>query len=75
MRVSPPPPQPPSSDHISLRLMVCGLLSVQKLLDDYLIKDCSDVESSVFYMKMKGDYYRYKAEVANEDKKGTRFFC
>lgn len=39
------------------------------LLDKYLIEKASAAESKVFYKKMKGDYYRYKAEVAKvEDK-------
>jgi len=32
------------------------------LLDDYLIAHASDTESTVFYKKMKADYYRYLAE-------------
>ncbi|XDV21599.1 hypothetical protein PO909_026675, partial [Leuciscus waleckii] len=38
---------------------------VLNLLDNFLIKNCGDVqhESKVFYLKMKGDYYRYLAEV------------
>ncbi|XP_008329722.1 14-3-3 protein beta/alpha-like [Cynoglossus semilaevis] len=41
---------------------------VLELLDEYLIKSAEgDVESKVFYQKMKGDYYRYLAEVANGD--------
>lgn len=34
------------------------------LLDKFLIAKASTAESKVFYKKMKGDYYRYKAEVA-----------
>uniref|UniRef100_H2LBM3 14-3-3 domain-containing protein n=1 Tax=Oryzias latipes TaxID=8090 RepID=H2LBM3_ORYLA len=41
------------------------------LLDKFLIPKASTAESKVFYLKMKGDYYRYLAEVASkEDKKG-----
>lgn len=52
---------------------------VLKLLDDFLIpkseataptddKDAeTNVESKVFYLKMKGDYYRYLAEVAGDE--------
>ncbi|XP_060678955.1 14-3-3 protein gamma-like [Hemiscyllium ocellatum] len=44
---------------------------VLELLDKYLIKNCTEtqLESKVFYLKMKGDYYRYLAEVANSEKK------
>ena len=43
----------------------------QGLLDKYLIAKASAAESKVFYKKMKGDYYRYKAEVAKSaDKAG-----
>lgn len=45
-------------------------MSSQKLLDDYLIKNAKNHESLVFYKKMKGDYYRYLAEVASEKKDG-----
>ncbi|XP_066529700.1 tyrosine 3-monooxygenase/tryptophan 5-monooxygenase activation protein, theta polypeptide b [Hoplias malabaricus] len=42
---------------------------VLELLDKYLIENSSVFESKVFYLKMKGDYYRYLAEVASgEDK-------
>jgi len=34
------------------------------LLDNHLIPKSSTAESKVFYLKMKGDYYRYLAEVA-----------
>jgi len=41
---------------------------VLALLDDYLIAQASNPESKVFYLKMKGDYYRYLAEVAGAEK-------
>ncbi|TRY88309.1 hypothetical protein DNTS_016700 [Danionella cerebrum] len=45
---------------------------VLELLNKYLIENSSNPESKVFYLKMKGDYYRYLAEVAaGEDKKST----
>ena len=37
---------------------------VLSLLDNFLIPKASNAESKVFYLKMKGDYYRYLAEVA-----------
>lgn len=40
---------------------------VLNLLDSYLIAKASNSESKVFYLKMKGDYYRYLAEVATGD--------
>ena len=44
---------------------------VIKLLQDSLIPNVAkdDVESEVFYLKMKGDYYRYKVEVASDEGK------
>ncbi|XP_003962741.1 14-3-3 protein beta/alpha-A [Takifugu rubripes] len=42
---------------------------VLNLLAEYLIKNSENHESQVFYLKMKGDYYRYLAEVASEDTK------
>ncbi|KAM7403123.1 hypothetical protein PAMA_003847 [Pampus argenteus] len=41
--------------------------NVLKLLDNYLIGNSTNFESKVFYLKMKGDYYRYLAEVASGD--------
>ena len=40
---------------------------LQQLLDKFLIPKASNAESKVFYLKMKGDYYRYLAEVAIGD--------
>lgn len=42
---------------------------VLELLDKFLIKKATSIESKVFYLKMKGDYYRYLAEVACGDQK------
>lgn len=38
---------------------------VLNLLDKFLIPKAGNPESKVFYLKMKGDYYRYLAEVAS----------
>lgn len=46
---------------------ICG--NVLQLLDNHLIPCSSNAESKVFYLKMKGDYYRYLAEVASGDDK------
>jgi len=40
---------------------------VLNLLDKFLIPKASVAESQVFYLKMKGDYFRYLAEVATGD--------
>jgi len=37
---------------------------VLKLIDNHLLKGEIDDESKVFYLKMKGDYYRYLVEVS-----------
>lgn len=44
----------------------------QELLEKYLITKASNAESKVFYLKMKGDYYRYLAEVASGDQKKSK---
>merc|ERR1712037_749414 len=41
------------------------------LLDNFLVPKASNAESKVFYLKMKGDYFRYLAEVAVGDAKAT----
>merc|ERR1711941_148043 len=41
------------------------------LLDKFLIAKASNAESKVFYLKMKGDYFRYLAEVAVADAKAA----
>ncbi|XP_054898000.1 14-3-3 protein zeta/delta-like [Poeciliopsis prolifica] len=42
---------------------------VLSLLDKFLIPKAEAAESKVFYLKMKGDYFRYLAEVATGDEK------
>jgi 14-3-3 protein beta/theta/zeta len=42
---------------------------VLTLLDKFLITKATTAESKVFYLKMKGDYYRYLAEVATGDER------
>mmetsp|Transcript_18491 Transcript_18491/g.31404 ORF Transcript_18491/g.31404 Transcript_18491/m.31404 type:complete len:249 (-) Transcript_18491:866-1612(-) len=42
-----------------------------KLLDEHLIKNSSTAESQVFFFKMKGDYLRYKAEIAAGENKSS----
>jgi 14-3-3 protein epsilon len=41
---------------------------VNALLDKYLVPKASNAETEVFYLKMKGDYYRYFAECVTGDK-------
>ncbi|KAJ2717166.1 hypothetical protein H4R19_000110 [Coemansia spiralis] len=38
---------------------------ILKVLDDHLLPGTANGESKVFYLKMKGDYYRYIAEFAS----------
>lgn len=42
---------------------------VLHLLDDYLIPNARNDEGKVFYLKMKGDYYRYRAEYTDDSRK------
>ena len=47
---------------------------VLSLLDKFLIAKASNPESQVFYLKMKGDYYRYLSEVAVGDAKSGMLY-
>lgn len=40
---------------------------VLQLLDDFLLQNTKDEEEKVFYLKMKGDYWRYMAEYKDGD--------
>lgn len=42
---------------------------VLNLLDDPLIPNSKNPEAKVFFMKMKGDYYRYLGEFLSGDKR------
>lgn len=46
---------------------ICGDIMI--VIDEHLIPSCSGGESTVFYYKMKGDYYRYLAEFKFGDEK------
>ncbi|KAI4296935.1 hypothetical protein L6164_036852 [Bauhinia variegata] len=47
---------------------ICG--DIMTVIDEHLIPSCAGGESSVFFYKMKGDYYRYLAEFkAGEERK------
>ena len=38
---------------------------IQKIIDKYLISNAPDSENKAFYLRLKGDYYRYKCEISN----------
>jgi len=38
---------------------------IHKTIDKYLMPNASDSENKAFYLRLKGDYYRYKCEFAN----------
>lgn len=40
---------------------------ILQLVDKFLIKGDTNNESKIFYLKMKGDYFRYMAEIATGD--------
>ena len=37
---------------------------IQKVIDSYLLPNAKDSETKVFYLKLKGDYFRYNSEFA-----------
>ncbi|VDM64410.1 unnamed protein product [Angiostrongylus costaricensis] len=47
---------------------------VLNLLDKFLIPKAGNPESKVFYLKMKGDYYRYLAEVACGEDRSSQYY-
>lgn len=53
--------------------MSLSFLLFQELLDKYLIANATNPESKVFYLKMKGDYFRYLAEVACGDDRKRKY--
>jgi 14-3-3 protein epsilon len=40
---------------------------INNLLKNYLVPNAKDYETKVFYLKLKGDYERYKCEYSQED--------
>lgn len=42
---------------------------MQEILDEMLLPNSKKPEAQVFYMKLKGDYYRYKAEFSKDEEK------
>lgn len=59
--------------YFALSLTLSFIFSSQSLLENHLIKNSTSNESQVFYLKMKGDYFRYLAEVAAGDAKQCKF--
>ena len=47
---------------------------LQTLLDKHLVPNSTSAEGQVFYLKMKGDYHRYLAEVATGAKRTGMLF-
>ena len=39
---------------------------IQKIIDKYLLPNAVEAEMKVFFLKLKGDYYRYKCEFASD---------
>ncbi|TRY94705.1 hypothetical protein DNTS_021601 [Danionella cerebrum] len=66
MSMFPSSPSPlPAKEHLR------SICDTAVLLDKYLIPKATPAESKVFYLKMKGDYFRYLAEVALGEEKTT----
>jgi len=61
-------------DVIVSALVINGRMCCFYMLDSKLISEDGESESYIFFMKMKGDYYRYLCEVEVEDRNG-KFFC
>lgn len=58
-----------------IEMQTCRFAFFQELLDKFLILKAANAESKVFYLKMKGDYYRYLAEVSlDDDRAGRKFY-
>ncbi|XP_010774721.1 14-3-3 protein beta/alpha-1-like, partial [Notothenia coriiceps] len=55
--------------YISAHKPFWSSLLFQDLLEKFLIANATTAESKVFYLKMKGDYFRYLSEVASGDSK------
>jgi hypothetical protein len=49
------------------------LLIFKMLLDKYLVPNSTETEAKVFYLKMRGDYSRYLAEIASGDNRSGEF--
>jgi len=43
--------------------------NILKILNEYLIRKAKDIESKIFYLKMRGDYFRYLSEFEIDEKK------
>ena len=82
LRLSPSSSSQPSDSTLDKPLLLSGLsetatqpesklsklgASLLKLLDSQLLPSATSGESTVFYLKMKGDYYRYLAEFMGGD--------
>ena len=44
-------------------IQICD--EINKIIDKYLLPNAPDIENKIFYLKIKGDFYRYKCEILN----------